>query len=347
MFFSFQRAHVFSSLSAAALLVLAGCGSGSQQAASGNFAGTVVSTSSPAVSNVALSSARVLGGASTEVTVNLAQPAPEGGLEVQLQSSDATIIAVPASVKTPAGETSAVAAVSTSVVDSTVTVGLSATYGDSVAGTALSVAPPATTGFTVALQPSTVGMAPGHTGSTKVVTTVIAGFKHPISLTASNLPAGVSMTFSPTPIPSPGAGSSKAVIAVQSGVKVGTYSIHVNANDGSATQTATLTLKLAIKTAGAKFKGCWYHQNGHRYQGVDLSVENPGTYPFDAVLYHGATCDPNNWADEFGYWTPLTFGTFDWTFWFADFGDQADTSAKWHVGSDSSQCVSYDTAPDC
>jgi hypothetical protein len=199
----------------------------------------------------------------------------------------------------------------------------------------------------VALEPSTVGMAPGHSGSTKVVTTVNAGFKHSISLTASNLPAGVSMTFAPTPIPSPGAGSSKAVIAVQSGVKVGTYSIHVNASDGSTSQTATLTLKLAIKDAGAKFKGCWYLQNGHRYQGVDLSVENPGTYPFDAVLYHGATCDPNNWADEFGYWTPLTFGTFDWTFWFADFGDQADTSAKWHVGGDSSQCVSYASAPDC
>jgi len=76
-------------------------------------------------------------------------------------------------------------------------------------------------------------------------------------------------------------------------------------------------------------------------------VANPGTYPFDADLYWGATCDPNNQADEFGYGTLLNFGGFDYIFWFADFADQSGTSALWHVGSDTSQCVSYAVAPDC
>src|SRR5450755_1764299 len=88
-------------------------------------------------------------------------------------------------------------------------------------------------------------------------------------------------------------------------------------------------------------------RTGHRYQRVHVTLANPGTYPFDAVLYYGATCDPNNWADEFGFGTPLNFGGFEWTFWFTDFADRSDMSAVWYVGSDKSQCVSYAVAPDC
>ena len=111
--------------------------------------------------------------------------------------------------------------------------------------------------------------------------------------------------------------------------------------------SATLTLNVASSSPGATFQGCWYPQNVHRYQGVRISVANPGTYPFDAVLYYGTTCDPNNWADEFGFGTPLNFGGFGYIFWFTDFADQSDTSALWYVGNDKSQCVSYAVAPDC
>jgi len=334
-------------LVAAALVCLAGCGTGSQQAGSGNFAGTVAPSSGAAgVTNVILSPPHVTGGAATEVTVNLAQPAPEGGADVQLTTSDASVLVLPATVRVPAGETSVTIPLPTSVVAAVTTVGISALYGETVAGTALSLAPPPST-FTIALSPSTVGMAPGHSGSTTVTTTVPSGYKHALTLTASNLPAGVSITFNPTTIPSPGAGTSKATIAVQSGVKVGTYSMYVKASDGATSRTATLTLKLQIKNPGAKFQGCWYKQNGNRYQGVDLSVANPGTYAFNATLYYGATCNPSNWADEFGYGTPLNFGGFNYIFWFADFHDQADTSAIWQIGPDSSKCVSYATAPDC
>ncbi len=334
---------------AAALTGLAGCGSGSQSASSGNFAGTVAPSIGAEVTSVSLTSSHVIGGVSTEVTITLAQPAPEGGVEVQLTSSDVNTVTVPSTVRVPAGETSAVAALLTSGVSDVTKVGISAAYGDSVAGTSLSVTPaaaPAST-FSVAVTPSSVGIAPGHPGSTEVTTTVPSGFKHALTLTASNLPAGVSVTFTPTPIPSPGAGSAKAVIAVQSSVKVGTYSLRFTASDGTTSESTTQTLRVIVKNAGAKFQGCWYHQNGDAYQGVNLSVANPGTYPFNATLYFGSTCNPNNWADEFGYGTPLNFGSFDYTFWFADFHDQTDTSAIWQVGNSKSVCVNYTTAPDC
>jgi len=155
------------------------------------------------------------------------------------------------------------------------------------------------------------------------------------------------VTLIPPVIPAPGVGTSKAHITVLSSVAPGTYSIRVTASDGKTSRNAILTLKVVSSDPGATFQGCWYKNNGHRYQGVRISVANPGTYPFDAVLYHGATCDPGKFADEFGFGTPLNFGGFDYIFWFTDFADQSDMSAFWHVGRDRSQCVSYAVAPDC
>lgn len=341
---------------AGALLGLAGCGSGSRPMNSGNFSGTVATPSERAtgvlasragVANVTLSPTRLVGGASTEITVYLTQPAPGDGIAVQLKSSDANLVAAPATVRIPPGQTSASVSALTSPVAAATTVAISALYANTVAGTSLRVAPTTTSAFTVSLQPSTVTIAPGQSGSVKVTTKITTGYNHALQLTVSNVPAGVSMTLAPAVIPAPGAGTSKATITVQGSVAPGTYSIRVTASDGKTSWTAKLTLQVASSGPGATFQGCWYKQNGHRYQGVRISVANPGTYPFDAVLYHGATCDPSKFADQFGFGTPLNFGSFDYIFWFSDFADQSDTSAFWYVGNQKSQCVSYAVAPDC
>jgi hypothetical protein len=341
---------------AGALLGLAGCGSGSRIINAGNFSGTVATPSGRAtgtltsrlgVANVTLSPAHLMGGASTEITVNLTQPAPGDGIAVQLKSSDASVIATPATVRIPSGQTKATVAALTSPVRDATSVAISALYGDTVAGTSLSIAPATTSAFTVAVQPSTVTISPGQSGSAKVTTEVTNGYNHALQLTVSNVPAGVLVTLTPPVIPAPGVGTSKADITVPSSVAPGSYSIRVTASDGKTSRNARLTLKVVSSDPGATFQGCWYKQNGHRYQGVRISVANPGTYPFDAVLYHGTTCDPGKFADEFGFGTPLNFGGFDYIFWFTDFADQSDMSAFWHVGKDRSQCVSYAVAPDC
>jgi hypothetical protein len=97
----------------------------------------------------------------------------------------------------------------------------------------------------------------------------------------------------------------------------------------------------------ATFKGCWHKQGRHRYQAVDVTVGKPGTYAFNAILYHGTTCNPNDFADQFGFGQLLNFGGFGYTFWFTDFHDQTDMSALWYVGDENSKCVSYESAPDC
>ena len=355
MLILYKHMHVSRIVLAGALLALAGCGSGSQRMNSGNFSGTAATATDPAtatlasrvgVANVTVSRAHSLGGTSTEITVNLTQPAPGDGIGVQLRSSDASVLATPATVRIPSGQTSAAVMAAISPVKAATTVVISALYGDSIAGTSLSVDPATTKPpFTVAVHPSTVTIAPSQSGSTNVMSKVSSGYNHALHLTVSNVPTGFSVTLTPPVIPAPGAGISVADITVPDSVAVGTYSIGVTASDGSTSRSANLKLKVASAGPGATFQGCWYKQNGASYQGVTVSVANPGTYPFNAVLYYGTTCNPNDWADEFGFGTPLYFG--NWIFWFTDFADQIDMSAFWYVGDDKSKCVNYAVAPDC
>jgi len=356
-----KQMHVSRIVLAGALLGLAGCGSGSQRMSSGNFSGTAATQSARAtgtlvsgaeVASVTLSPAQLVGGAPTKITVNLTQPAPDGGIAVQLQSSDASVIATPATVRIPSGQTSTTVAAAISPVKAATTVAISALYRGTSAGTSLSVTPETTSPFTVAVHPASVTITAGQSGSVTVKTKVTTGYDHALELTVSNVPAGVSVFLTPTVIPAPGTGTSTAEITVLSSAAPGTYPMEVTASHAGTSRSAKLKLTVAAAPPpssgpGATFQGCWHKQSGASYQGVMISVANPGTYPFDAVLYSGTTCNPNDWADEIGFGTPIGFGGFDWIFWFDAFANQTDMSAIWYVGSDASQCVNYAVAPDC
>jgi hypothetical protein len=323
---------------------------------SGNFSGRLVNpvdghsaadVIDQPVAKLTLTSANIVGGDSIELTLGLTGPAPDGDIEVALKTSDESVIKLPATVMIPAGQNNATISASTLPVDADTIVAISAIYAGTITGTALTVTPATKPAFTIAANPSTVTIAPGHSGSTKITTTVTDGYDQALQLSALKIPTGVTVTLTPSTIPAPGAGTSKVKITVAKSVAAGTYTMHIRATDGTTSKNAALTLIVPPSGAGATFKGCWYQQDGHRYQGVEFSLANPGTYPFNAILYYGTTCDPNNWADQFGFGTPLTFGGFSYIFWFTDFADRTDMSAFWYVGSDQSECMNYSTAPDC
>jgi hypothetical protein len=342
---------------AASLLFSAGCGSGSKPSSSGGFAGiassqpnVVVGGALPknSVASVSLNPASVVGGASAAITVRIAQPAPAGGVKVSLSSSEPELVKIPSSVEIAEGETSGTLQVPSSAVSAATSATIVASYESSMAGANLSVAASTTAPFTVTVQPATLTVQQGKSGSSKVVTTVPSGYNHSLQLKVSGQPTGVSVSLNPQTIPAPGSGTSTMTAKVQSSVATGTYTLKVTATDGTSSTAANLTLKVTGSVSpNATFKGCWYKQNGHRYQGVDISVGTPGTYPFNAVLYRGSTCDPNNFADQFGFGQLINFGGFGYTFWFTDFADQTGMSALWYVGNQHSQCVNYAVAPDC
>lgn len=342
----------------AGLLASSGCGSPQGVSSSPGGFGMLASTpsasaagpeSAPALAELKLAESSAVGGAPTTITVTLAYPAPAGGTKILLTSSEPAVVKTPSSLEIESGQSNVDLAISTSAVTAAVSVTVSAQAENSIVGATLSVLPPASVPFSVTVQPATVTVQQGKSGSATATTKISAGFNHSLQMSASGEPSGVSVSLNPQVIPAPGAGTSAMRISVASSVQTGSYPLTVTASEGTASAAAKTTLNVISGTTNpdAKFKGCWYRQKGQRYQAVDISVGNPGTYPFNAILYRGATCNPNDFADQFGFGQLLNFGGFGYTFWFTDFRDQTNMSALWYVGSQNSQCVNYATAPNC
>ena len=67
--------------------------------------------------------------------------------------------------------------------------------------------------------------------------------------------------------------------------------------------------------------------------------------PFNATLYSGAKCSPNNRADRFGFGQDISFAGVSYIFWLSDFSNQPNTSAIWTVCKQSSGCINYTAVP--
>jgi hypothetical protein len=229
-------------------------------------------------------------------------------------------------------------------------VAITASYNNSIVGKNLKINPPRSlSGFTVAASPTSLSLQAGASGASQVVTTTNGTFDHALVLSVSGQPAGVSVILNPTMVAAPGSGSSQVDVSVDSNVAAGNYSLRVSGTDGITTHSATIQVTVSNGSSGivGPLTGCVLNQSGHRYQAVKFQMNQSGTVPFNALLFFGATCDPNQWADQFGFGNPLSLGGFGYTFWFHDFPDQMNTSAIWTVGNQTSQCVDYTKVPGC
>jgi hypothetical protein len=339
-------------------LLLECSGSAQQKSPNGSFAGrpttqamsTLGPDTAPGIAGIQLFPAAVVGGNVARLKVTLTQPAPVGGVLVTLTNANPAMVTVPASMIIGKGHVAATVELATVVVTATTSVALTASYNSATAGATLTVNPSKALPFTVKLQPVALSVEQGSSGSDQVTTKAGAIFDNSLTLNASNLPAGVTLDFTPSLITAPGSGTSQVNVTVDSTVAAGKYPIKIMASDGSATRTATLNLTVGNGSSSGPvgpLKGCTLKMSGHKYQAVEFTMNEAATVDFNGTLYFGATCDPNRWADQFGFGNPLTLGGFGYTFWFTDFGDQLNTSAIWTVGNQTSQCVDYSVAPDC
>ena len=80
----------------------------------------------------------------------------------------------------------------------------------------------------------------GTSGTTSVNTVVSGGFDQPITLSAVNLPAGITATFSPDTLT--GFGTSQVTFTVALNVKPGDYTITVAGTSGGVTESTTASL---------------------------------------------------------------------------------------------------------
>jgi Big-like domain-containing protein len=98
--------------------------------------------------------------------------------------------------------------------------------------------------FIVSTSPSTLSLAQGSSGTSKISTTVAGGFNSSISLSVSGLPSGVTASLSPTSIAAPGNGSSTLTFNASSTAATGAFNVTVTASGGGITHTATVALSV-------------------------------------------------------------------------------------------------------
>jgi hypothetical protein len=108
--------------------------------------------------------------------------------------------------------------------------------------------PPPTNDFSISATSPTI--AAGSSGTSTISTSITSGSAETVSLSASGLPAGVTLTFNPTSVTS-GSGST-ATITVASTVAAGVYGITVTGTAASGSHTATISLHVT-STAGGNF----------------------------------------------------------------------------------------------
>ena len=103
---------------------------------------------------------------------------------------------------------------------------------------------PSSGNFTISASPTSLTIGQGNQGNSTITTAVSGGFNSSISLSASGLPTGATVTFNPTTIGAPGSGSSTMTISVGSSTLSGTYPITVTGNGGGIRQSTTVTLNV-------------------------------------------------------------------------------------------------------
>ena len=133
--------------------------------------------------------------------------------------------------------------------------------------------------YTISASPASLSVVPGNQGTSTITAAISGGFNSSISLSASGMPSGTTVSFNPQTIPAPGSGSSTMTITVGSNTALGTYPITVTANGGGIQQNATVTLTV-IQAGGP----------GNAYVGVPYSFtlqSSFGTPPYTYQLTSG------------------------------------------------------------
>ncbi len=192
------------------------------------------------LSSLSLNPTTVTGGNSSTGTVTLSGPAPTGGAQVTLSSSNTTVARVPSSVTVAAGATSATFTVSTSAVAALATVAISATFSGATTSASLTVTPappPPPTLTSLTLNPtSVIGGLQSSTGTVALSAPAPAGGAQ-VFLSSSG-PANV-----PSSVIVP-AGASSATFTVRTSGVLFSTSATISASYNGTTRTATLAVLL-------------------------------------------------------------------------------------------------------
>ena len=147
----------------------------------------------------------------------------------------------PTTVTGSAGTTLSFVATNTATVGAA-TVTITATSGSLTSTTTLTLNVTAEPNFTISASPAAVSVPAATSGSASISIGYVGGLTGSVSLSASNLPAGVSANFSPNSVNSTGTVS--VSFFVQSGTAAGTSNVTITGTDGAITHSVTIALTI-------------------------------------------------------------------------------------------------------
>jgi len=191
------------------------------------------------LSSLSLNPTSVTGGNSSTGTVTLSGPAPSGGAQVMLSSSNTAAASVPSSVTVVAGATSASFPVSTSAVAASTTVSISAIYSGVTRSTTLTVTPappPPPTLSSMTLSPTSVTGGNSSTGTVTLSGAAPSGGAQ-VALSSSNtaaarVPSSVTVA----------AGATSATFPIGTSAVAASTTITISAAYSGATRSVSLTV---------------------------------------------------------------------------------------------------------
>jgi hypothetical protein len=175
----------------------------------------------------------------------------------------------------------------------TVTVGTSKATGDITPITFLGVTQVSTMpNFTISASPASLSILQGKQAISTITTAISGGFNSSISLSASGMPSGTTVSFNPNPIPAPGSGNSTMTITVGSGTPTGTYPITVTGNGGGIQQNTTVTL--TVTQSGGQGPSNAYLEQPYSFTLQSSFGTPPYSYQLESgSLPPGLTMDPS------------------------------------------------------
>ena len=168
--------------------------------------------------------------------------------------------------------------------------------------------------FTLSASPTSLSIFQGMYGTSTLTTVVSGGFSNAISLSASGMPNGVTVSFNPSTIPAPGSGTSTMTITVGM-IPMGTYPITVTATGGGIHQTVTINLTITAEvmlswTASGSPGVAGYNVyrstvSGGPYTKINSTLDTTTAYNDtavqDGVTYYYVTTAVNGQGQESSY----------------------------------------------
>jgi len=160
--------------------------------------------------------------------------------------------------------------------------------------------------FTISASPSSLSIQQGNQGTSTVTTAIAGGFNSAITLSASGMPSGTTVSFNPNPIPAPGSGNSTMTITVGNSTATGIYPITVTGNGGGIQQNAVVTVTVTPAGGGSGNGIVVYSTSGsaqtNRFVSIGRFFKQGDISHFAQAVVAGSgiptQCDvKNRWAD--------------------------------------------------